>query len=408
MPSAPSRVKVVGPLVPYVAGFRAELESQGYRRHPVGDQLRLMAHLSRWMEANQLSLSDLGPEHLEEFLVARRQAGYVLWLSKKALVPLVPYLTGLGAVNIPPVPGPEGPAGELMQRYRSYLAAERALSQSTIVSYLHVARLFLSTRPQVDGLGLAELKAADVISFVQSECRARSVGSAKYVVTGLRSLLRFCHLEALTPRPLAGAVPAVAAWKLAGLPRGLSQGQVAALLSSCDRRTAFGRRDFAVLIFLARLGLRAGEVAALALEDVNWRTGEVIVRGKGPKQARLPLPADVGEALVGWLRRGRPRCQAREVFTRVRAPHRRLTSAGVSNIVFSACLRAGVPPVRAHVLRHTAATQMLAAGAGLLEVGQVLRHSSVLTTSIYAKVDRARLAELAKPWPTTAAEEPAR
>jgi integrase/recombinase XerD len=177
---------------------------------------------------------------------------------------------------------------------------------------------------------------------------------------------------------------------------------VARLLASCDRRSTFGRRDYAVLTLLSRLGLRAGEVAALELGDIDWRAGEIVVRGKGRRAERLPLPADVGEALAWWLRRGRPRCQYATVFTRVWAPHRPLSSGGVSAIVRAACGRAGLPELNAHRLRHTAATQMLRAGASLGEVGQVLRHTSVLTTAIYAKVDRDRLRTLALPWPGAA------
>lgn len=174
------------------------------------------------------------------------------------------------------------------------------------------------------------------------------------------------------------------------------------MLGSCDRRSTFGRRDFAVLTVLVRLGVRAGEVAALELADIDWRAGEITIRGKARREERLPLPVDVGDALVGWLRRGRPGCECSNVFTRVRAPHRGLTSGGVSAIVRAACTRAGLPEVNAHRLRHTAATEMLRAGAGLGEVGQVLRHASVLTTAVYAKVDRDRLRTLALPWPGSA------
>jgi integrase len=186
------------------------------------------------------------------------------------------------------------------------------------------------------------------------------------------------------------------------VPVSFGRAEVARLLASCDRRTTFGRRDYAVLTVLARLGLRAGEVAALELADIDWRAGELVVRGKGRREERLPLPADVGEAVAGWLRRGRPRCECATVFTRVRAPHRRLTTSAVSHIVRAACARAGLPAVHAHRLRHTAATEMLRAGASLTEVGQVLRHASVLTTAIYAKVDHGRLRSLALPWPGTA------
>jgi integrase/recombinase XerD len=219
---------------------------------------------------------------------------------------------------------------------------------------------------------------------------------------GLRSLLRYLYVAGDTRVPLEAAVPKVAGWRLTGLPITFGRAEVSRLLASCDRRTTFGRRDYAVLTLLSRLGLRAGEVAALSVDDFDWRAGELVVRGKGRGEERLPLPADVGEAVAGWLRRGRPRCEFATVFTRVRAPHRPLTGAAVSAIVRAACARSGLPELNAHRLRHSAATEMLRAGASLREVGQVLRHASVVTTAIYAKVDRDRLRSLALPWPGAA------
>ena len=395
----PSRVKVSGPLVPYVDGFRAELESQGYRPNPVIAQLRLLAHVSWWLADSGFEVADLTPERVDEFLVARRAAGHVLWRSAKGVAPLLTYLRHLGVVPVPEPARPTTPAEHLLEHYRTYLAQERGLAAATVASNVHVGRLFLATRPLVGGLDLDVLRASEVLDFVRSECRKRSPGSAGYVTTGLRSFLRFCHLEGRTATPIADAVPRVASWRLAALPRAPEPGVLAALLQSCDRRTTFGRRDFAVLVLLMRLGLRSGEVAGLRLDDIDWREGELLIRGKGPRHERLPLPADVGEAIVAWLRRGRPRCSAREVFTRVRAPHRGLSPGAVSAIVRSACKRAGVPEVNAHRLRHSAATAMLRAGAGLAEIGQVLRHRSVLTTAVYAKVDHSLLRGLAKPWP---------
>jgi integrase len=246
---------------------------------------------------------------------------------------------------------------------------------------------------------LAQLTAVEVTEFVLAECATRSVGSAKYVVCGLRSLLRYLYVMGQTEAQLEAAVPKVAGWRLAGMPTMFGPAEVARLLASCDRRRTFGRRDYAVLSLLARLGLRAGEVASLELGDIDWRAGEIVVRGKGRRKERLPLPVDVGDALAAWLRRGRRRCGCPAVFTTVRAPHRPLSSGGVSAIVRAACARAGLPESNAHRLRHTAATEMLRAGAGLAEVGQVLRHTSMLTTAIYAKVDRDGLRTLALPWP---------
>jgi integrase/recombinase XerD len=230
-------------------------------------------------------------------------------------------------------------------------------------------------------------------------------GSAKLMVTALRSLLGFLHVSGMISEPLGQHVPAVARWRLAGLPKALEPEQVAALLASCNQDTAAGCRDFAMLMLLARLGLRAGEVAALTLGDIDWRAGEVTVSGKGSRAERLPLPADVGEAIACYLRDGRPEPfeGTRQVFLRDRAPHRGLTSAGVTAAVCSAGHRAGIGQVFAHRLRHSAATGMLAGGAPLAEIGQVLRHRRLLSTAIYAKADVSALRALARPWPGGAA-----
>jgi integrase len=206
-------------------------------------------------------------------------------------------------------------------------------------------------------------------------------------------------VEGVIDRDLAVAVPTIAKWRLASLVRAVDPVLLGRLLESCDRCTAIGRRDFAILALLSRLGLRIGEVAALRLEDIDWRAGELLIHGKGDRQERLPLPVDVGEAVVDWLRDGRPDCASRIVFTRSRAPHVALHAASLNGIVHRACERADVPAVTAHQLRHTAATEMLRAGAGLREVGQVLRHRGSDVTSIYAKVDRRALAALVQPWP---------
>lgn len=393
--SNPSRVRVTGPLVAYTTGFRAELEAQGYRRNSVGDQLQVLAHVSRWLERESLSPEDFTREHVLEFLAARREVGYTLWLSEKGVAPLLSYLRSIGAVPVPEEAVLATPAGRVLERFRSYLVHERGLAVGTVAADVHVAQLFLTTRPE-DDPGLETISPADVVAFVGAQCEVRS---AAYVTTGLRAFLRFCYLTGETPRPLAEAVPKVAAWRLSGLPKAVDPDTVRALVQSCDRRTTVGRRDFAVLMLLSRLGLRSGEVVSLCLEDIDWRAGELVVRGKGTKLERLPLPDDVGEAVTAWLRRGRPRCAVREVITRVRAPHGALSSRGIYAIVVAASDRAGVPRVHPHRLRHTVATEMLRAGAGLGEIGQVLRHQSVLTTAIYAKVDRSGLRELASPWP---------
>jgi integrase/recombinase XerD len=398
----PSRVRVTGPLAVFAEGFAGELARLGYKPNAAADQLRLMAHLSRWMDAGHLEAAALTPRVTGVFLAARRAEGYVLWLSPKALAPLLGYLRRLGVVPVP-VPAPATPAEALLERYRRYLVTERGLAATTVRGYADMARPFLAGRSEAAGLG--QLKAADVTAFVLATCPGMGKGSAKLTVTALRSLLGFLHVEGLIGEPLGQHVPSVASWRLAGLPRALEPGQVAALLDSCDQGTSVGRRDFAMLTLLARLGLRAGEVAAMTLGDIDWRAGEITVRGKGARCERLPLPSDAGQAIAGYLRDGRPEPfeGARQVFLRARAPHRALTAGGVSGAVSTAGQRTGTGPVHAHRLRHSAATRMLQAGASLTEIGQVLRHRRLLSTAIYAKADTEALRTLARPWPGGAA-----
>ncbi len=400
----PSRVRVTGPLEPHAAGFAAELFRRGYTRLSRVIQLRLLSHLSRWLASEGLEPSGPSAAVVERFVAARRAAGYTTCRSIKALRPLLEYLRDLGAAPLPAAEAPTSPEAVLLERYRRYLGVERGLAASTVRGYLDAVRPFVAGRMGPEGLTLAELTTKDISAFVVAACPGRAQGSAKLVVTALRSLLSFLHLDGVLPRSLVAAVPKVASWRLAGLPKALDPLQVRRLLGACDRRTTTGRRDFALLTLLVRMGLRAGEVAALALDDIDWRSGELVVRGKGDRSERLPLPEDVGEALTSYLRRGRPpTAVGRSVFVRIKAPRRALTSSGVSGVVAAAGRRAGLGVLSAHRLRHTAATAMLRAGAPLAEVGQVLRHRRPLTTAIYAKVDREALRLLARPWPRDAA-----
>jgi len=301
-----------------------------------------------------------------------------------------------------PFAAPEGAVERLLYRYRRYLVVERGVGASTVRGYVRAVRPFLDGRVCSDGIGLdlEHLRAGDVTAFVVARCQSQSQGSAKLTVRALRSLLGFFYLEGVIDRPLAGAVPSVASWRLSGLPKGLSPAEVAGLLESCDRASVVGRRDLAMLMLLARLGVRAGEVARLELDDVDWRAGEIVVRGKGDRAERLPLPADVGETIAAYLCDGRSESAVgRAVFVRVRAPQRELTGDGVSAVVAAAARRAGLGVIYAHRLRHTVASDLLRAGSSLVEVGQVLRHRSMLTTAIYAKVDVEALRTIARSWP---------
>jgi integrase/recombinase XerD len=390
---------VRGPLEPHVAGFAGELLRQGYSRSSAAQHVCFIAHLDRWMSAGGVELDGLSGPLIERYLAERRSAGYVEYRSVRALQPLLEFLAPLGVLPVPQVP-PPGPVEELLGRYRDYLIGERGLTSGTAHGYVDCVRPFAATRLHGEVLDFVSLTAADVTGFVLGACPGRAVGSAKLIVCSLRSLLGWLHVTGATPVSLVSAVPSVAGWRLSALPKGLEPGQLRRLLAACDRRTATGRRDYAIMLLLARLGLRAGEVAHLGLGDIDWRHGEVAIVGKGNRAERLPLPADVGAAVAAYLRRGRPgTAEGRSVFVRVHAPHRALTTGGVTMVVFGAAQRAGLPKMHAHRLRHTAATAMLRAGSPLPEVGQVLRHRSPLTTAIYAKVDRDALAVLARPWP---------
>ncbi len=286
----------------------------------------------------------------------------------------------------------------LFNDYAEYLVQERGVVPMTVRKYQSIARNFLTVCFGEDKLELSQLRASDVSSYIVCQSRQSSVNWTKYTVTALRSILRFLYLRGELATELVGAVGTVAAWRQTSLPKALPAEQVQRLLKSCDRRTHQGRRNFAIMLLLARFGLRAGEVAALELDDFHWAQGEVVIRGKGRKD-RLPLPCDVGEAVVAYIGRGRPQTSLRKLFLSSIAPLRGITGDAVTKIVRWACIRCGLAPIGAHRLRHSAATEMLRKGGTLSEIAQVLGHRSVDTTAIYAKVDRLRLREVAQPWP---------
>jgi integrase/recombinase XerD len=391
---------VSGPLAPYAAGFESSLRSRSYSTSAVANRLCQLDQLSRWLERRGLTAGELTDARVAEFASSRRETGLVTWTSPQSVALPLEYLREIGVVPAPAPSAGDGRLDELLAAYRRFLLVERRLSEHTVFdAYVPAARLFLEGREGADGLGLERLSAADVSMFLVAECPKRSVSGARDLASALRSFLRYLHLAGLIEAPLVWAVPSVADLRDRTLPRGLEPAAVRKLLGSCDRRRTVGRRDYAILLLLARLGLRRGEVAAIQLEDVDWRAGELLVRGKGSRQDVLPLPVDVGEALVSYLRR-RPRCQSRALFVRMTAPLQGLDPSTVGWIVREACTRAGLPRVGAHRLRHTAATEMLRQGASLAEIGQVLRHREQKTTAIYAKVDRRALRALARPWPS--------
>ncbi|MDT8442485.1 MAG: tyrosine-type recombinase/integrase [Desulfuromonadales bacterium] len=396
------RVRMTGPLAPYRDVLWAELLGRGYAPLSARNLMRVAAHLSRWLGEGQRSPSDLTAERIEAFLRHRRACGYTCWRTPKGLAPILDALRIFGAVPAAePAPVDSSASGQLLRDFERYLLEERGIRSNTAAGYLRLVQ------PFVEGLRLSHLSeleqlSAEVVSrFILHEARSSSVGYLKLKVTALRSFLRYLHIRGLC-RDLAAAVPAVAGYRLSGLPKSILEEDVRRIEKTCDRATAKGRRDYAILLLLSRLGLRAREVAALTLEDVHWARGEVLVRGKGSEGA-LPLPHEVGEALADYLREGRPDSTSRRIFLQVPAPHRALSTAGVKMVVRQASRRAGLRPIGSHRLRHTAATSMLRRGVSLPDIAQVLRHRSLATTAIYAKVDQQTLRTLARPWPGGAA-----
>jgi site-specific recombinase XerD len=394
---------MTGPLESFACGFAAELTRLGYTRLSAARQMRLAAHLSRWLDGQGMHAGALTEPMLREFSAARRGGGYRTLLTPMALEPLLGYLRGLGVA--PPLvmqPKAATAAELLLERYRDYLLGERGLAKGTVDWCIQRVRGFVTAHAgsdDADDASLRGLTSADVAAFVLETCRGLSPKSAQQTASAMRSLLRFLHYDGVLLVSLLDAVPKVAN-REPGLPRFVPPEQVQRLLASCDRDSVIGRRDLAMMMVMVRLGLRAGEVAGLALDDLDWRHGEITVRGKGPRTERLPLPVDVGQAITQYLQHGRPATALdRCVFVRVKAPHRGLSGRGVGWAVGAACRRAGLELMGSHRLRHTAATAMLHAGASLAEIGQVLRHRRTQTTAVYATVDTGRLRALARPWP---------
>jgi integrase/recombinase XerD len=398
----PSRVRFTGPLTPFASGLAEELASLGYAKTSATSQMQVAAHLSRWMDDVGVAPSELTEPVMGRFLAERRST-YSSHYSARALAAIVGHLRCVGAVPEALAVPAVSAADVLLDWFGRYLVEQRALTAPVVRAYLHWVRPFTEEVLCPRGVDRSrDLRADEVIGFLAARLPALSRKSAQMTACALRSMLRFLHTEQVVTANLVDAVPAVASWRASGLPRALTGEQVQALLDACDGTRPEGRRDVAVITVLRRLGLRCAEAAALRLEDIDWAAGTVTVRGKASRTDRLPLPTDVGQALVDYLRRGRPDTAARTVFVRAVAPFTPLDRTGVSCIVARAAVRAGLGTVHGHRLRHTVATETLNAGAGLEEIAQLMRHVGVATTVIYAKTDRTRLAQLARPWPGAA------
>ena len=399
-PRAIGRIRS-GPLRAFVDSFAECLAHRGYARSTLRTQLRLTGVLSQWMHAHRIPIADLDEDLVATFLAHVATKRRVRGEDRSALTQLLQHLRQLGVIPPSSSESQSDAVHTIEKEYRRYLAQERGLNPLTIQQQISLIRRFLLASFGSCAIDLAKLNPDHVRQFTMSLAQRLKRRSTQTVLSALKGFLRFLYLQGETATNLAGSVLKIACWRLASLPKFISAEKVEHLLSVVDRSNPTGLRDYAILLLLARLGLRAGEVAKLELQDIDWIAGELTVRGKSARQDRLPIPHDVGEAIASYLHDGRPRCPCRRAFLRVQAPIEGFMCSTVTAIVRKYVLRAGLNPSKkgANLLRHSLATGMLREGGSLAEIGEVLRHQNTSTTEIYAKVDLSALRSLAQPWP---------
>ena len=393
-----------GPLVDHLGSFTEWVSEQGYAASSLWQRVHLAACFSKWLAERDVDLRGISSEHPALYLRYRGRRLRPTRSDVAALRHLLEFLRHESLIPAAKEPSCRiTPVERCLHEYERYLRQERALANATIPNYLRFIQSFLSDRCFIKGgVRLGRLRAHDIVSFVECEAPHLSLKRAKLLTTALRSFLQYARYRGDIRLDLAAAVPTVANWSMTSIPRAIPPDQVHQLLASINRRSAIGRRDYAILLLLARLGLRSSEVLLLELDDIDWQAGRFSVRGKGGKRTELPLPNDVGKAIAEYLQYGRPPSANRRVFLRGKAPIRGfLGQSAISSLVRNSLKRAGIsaPTNGAHQFRHALATQMLRHGASLTEIGELLGHRRPQTTKIYAKVDQDALRLLALPWP---------
>ncbi len=385
-------------LLDHIDGFALHLSSQGYASETVKNKSAWVVDISRWLRRRRLSLPQLDEERVIYFHRRHRASPRRGDLTTGRQ--LLEYLREIGCIPRLRRKVDRTPLGKLTREYARFLSSERGLSGDTITGYILIVRRFLTGHFQDEPLHFRHLRLRDLHRFILRDARRGGRSRAKLSVTALRSFLRFLQLRGQIKTELADAISGVAHWRMSNIPKYLSPEEVEKLIKSCDRNTLSGQRDYAILLLLARLGLRGGEVLAMTLDDVDWDRGEIVVHGRRRRLDRLPLPADAGAALVHYLEHVRPACTTRRIFIRLKAPWRGLRRSAICCVIRRALKRARLNPTfkGAHLMRHSLATDMLRRGASLREIGQLLRHVEPTTTQIYAKVDITALRRIALPW----------
>lgn len=396
-----------GCLAPYLDAFAAELATMGYTSLTIDSYLQSIAHFGGWMQSQSMTIEDIDAQVLSAFSAhrctcpgSRRHAGishrYVARVRR-----FVYYLGQRGVITLEEDhPAPVRPPA--LEEFCHWLRHHRGLAEPTIRRH---ERLVLQLLPLL-GDDSTQYQAVTVRHVVYSEAKRHSPAQAKTVASTLRMYLRFLATQGRCRPGLDAAVPTVPQWHLSALPRYLVAEEVERVIVACDSRTPQGLRDRAILLLLARLGLRGGDIIAMRLDDIDWDEGTLSVCGKGRRDVRLPLPQEVGDALLAYLEQARPLVPLGHLFLCLQAPYRPFaSSASIADVVRLALARAGIvdPPSRgAHLLRHSAATAMLRAGVTPDTIAAVLRHRSLDTTAYYAKVDSHLLSQITQPWPGVA------
>ncbi len=388
-----------GPLGCHVDGYGAWLLAQGYSRFTIRHKLRMLCHLSQWLRRRRFGIKEANERRVEEFLRSWSQHHKIHPGDRASFPTLLAWLRQGELISASVCNEEEDSFRQIEEDYTRYLVQERGLATETVRNYVPTARLFVSDRFGASPLTLGDLQVQDVTEFIRS--RTGSHRRTQLIVTALRSFLRFLWIRGDITTNLAASVPTVPIRQWTDLAKFMAPEDVERLLQSCDLRRPVGRRDYAMLLLMARLGLRAGEILVLTLDDIDWEGGIITINGKGKRQDRLPLPHEVGRAMALYLQHGRPSCTTRRLFVRGRAPFRGFARNGsVCAVVRYACARAGLSPAHqgAHLLRHSLATEMLRQGASIREIGDLLRHRLSSTTEIYAKVDFEELSTVTQPW----------
>jgi integrase/recombinase XerD len=392
-----------GPLAPYIVSFAKWAIGQGYSLCSLRRRIWIAVSFSRWLAEKSVRLRSVSSRHFDQYLRYRTRRQDTRPGDATALKQLLDFLRDRKVIPVEKMRQRRlSPVEQHVRAYERYLREDRALVTATIVNYVRFIRAFLKDCFGNAPVRLSQLCAGDVVRFVQRQAPRLHLKTAKLLTTALRSFLKYTRYRGYVRLDLAAAVPRVANWSMPSIPRAIAPDQVRRLLAQIKRHTAVGRRDYAVLLLLARLGVRSSEVVLLELDDIDWKDGSLSVHSKGGRLIQLPLPKDVGEAIAAYLRHGRPPSASRRVFLRAKAPIRGFQGPStVGTIVRHALLRAGIdaPTTGAHQFRHGLATEMLRQGASLSEIGELLGHRSPETTKIYTKVDLNALRTLALPWP---------